>query len=130
MAGQNTWPPIDALLDPVIHVIEWFVEISEIRTHTVVATMAGGGVMENRIPFTEIEAWSRTSGNHPTAWEMGLLRLMDSAYVSAKIQKSNSSNVSSQQHQGLGDYCHGTKIENCRVFYGPQLETVCSTCPN
>lgn len=32
--------------------------------------------------------------------------------------------------QGVGDYCNGTSVDECRAQFGNALEQVCATCPN
>lgn len=86
-----------------------------------------GPVIYHPLPLVELEAWGRISGNRPTQWELQTLRSMDLACV----QGMNSTDQSSdRQHQALGEYCHGEKIDECRAMFGATLEQTCSTCPN
>ena len=127
MASQNTFPPTPDGCTPVAHIINWFAELSNRRTHTVIAGAMGGGVViHNAIPCMELESWGRITTNRPTAWEMSVLLAMDTAFVTEKSGKEGKGN----KHQGIGDYCHGDEVENCRKTFGEQLERVCATCPN
>jgi len=89
--------------------------------------MGAGGVIHNKLPHTELEAWGRITGNSPTPFEWSCIKAMDTAYVNAKSAKDNKSG---KQHQGLGDYCNGREVEKCRKTFGDQLERVCATCPS
>lgn len=102
----------------------WFADLSQSRTFTVTGM---GPVIYHPLPLVELEAWGRISGNRPTQWELQTLRSMDLACVEG-MNSAESDNGS--RHQGIGDYCHDEKVEQCRAIFGATLEQTCSTCPN
>jgi len=105
--------------------LAWFVELSTRRTWLVVAGMAGGAMIPAPIGFAEIEAWARLTDSRPSPWEVQTLLAMDEAWRAAHAGAK-----SGTQHQGLGEYCRGEHIEECRKQFGGGLERICSTCPN
>jgi len=88
--------------------------------------MGGGALIPAPISYTELEAWARLSASSPTPWEIGTLLAMDDAWRSAQAGKAEGT----AQHQGLGDYCRGERIDECRAMLGAALEQACRTCPN
>lgn len=88
--------------------------------------MGGGAMIPAPISYTELEAWARLTANRPNPWEIDTLLTMDDAWRSAHAGKSEGT----AQHQGLGDYCRGERVEECRAALGPGLEHACRTCPN
>ena len=60
---------------------QWYMEIAAAR--------GGSGFGPNPLSFTEIEAWSRLTGNRPGPWETGTLRAFDDAFF--RIREENDS---------------------------------------
>jgi hypothetical protein len=56
----------------------WFHEINGGRTC---------GMAANPLQFTEIEAWSRLTGNTPNPWEVSLLKRLDTAFLQVTAPK-------------------------------------------
>ena len=54
------------------YLLDWFFEISNVRHDC-----------EKRLQFSEIDAWSRLSGNNPTPYEFELITAMDEKFVEA-----------------------------------------------
>jgi predicted flavoprotein YhiN len=61
----------------VMHIWEWFIEISQART----ANVSLGGVTVNTISFSEIKAWSELMAVTVSPWEIALLRQLDNEFV-------------------------------------------------
>jgi len=113
------------------HLISWFNELSDSRRFTVVAGMSGGACIPEAISHQEMAAWSQITGNELTPWEGEALKEMDRSWRRAYGDKKGGTATSSgMQHQGLGEYCRGVDVEECRKQFGTQLETLCATCPN
>ena len=54
---------------PLAHVWGWFCELDQART--------GNGFGANPITFSELQAWSMLTGNHPRPHEIRLLQKLD-----------------------------------------------------
>lgn len=89
--------------------------------------MGGGALIPQPLACTEIEAWGRLTGHQPNPWEVQTLLAMDDAWRAAQAGGDKGGQA---QHQGLGDYCRGEKVQECRAQLGAALETACRTCPN
>ena len=50
-------------------------------------------------------------------------------YGERKSHKSGGT-APAMQHQGVGEYCGGAKVEQCRKMFGALLDRTCATCPN
>jgi hypothetical protein len=42
----------------------------------------------------------------------------------------NSGMAKSKRSLGIGEYCRGKDIDECRGMFGEGLEAVCATCPS
>ena len=82
-AGQ---PPDDISPIGADHLLEWFWRLS--------ARRSAGGFAPSPISFEAINAWSRLSGEAPEPWEVGVIELLDNAFLMAigEAQKSQSAN--------------------------------------
>lgn len=60
---------------PLEHLWEWFAELAAART--------GNGFGPNPISYAEIASWAALRCAAPSAWEVSLLRRMDSAWLMA-----------------------------------------------
>lgn len=111
----------------------WFVDLNQSRELIVIAGMGGGGCIPKPLVYQEIMAWAVMTRNTPSPWEVSALRAMDEAWRREYDRKSGTGSkpvTDGPQHQGLGDYCQGDKVDECRKQFGDQLEKVCATCPN
>lgn len=75
---------------------------------------------------SEIDAWSRLTDSRPSPWEVRTLLAMDQAWRNAHAGGKDTG----PRDQGLGDYCRGEHLEECRQQFGDGLEQICRTCPN
>jgi len=112
------------------HLVGWFTELNDSRRFTVVAGMSGGACIPKAISHQELLAWAQLSGTELTPWEVDALKEMDRSWRRAYGEKKGGSSSAGLQHQGLGDYCKGAEIEECRKVFGAQLDKICATCPN
>jgi len=92
--------------------------------------MAGGACIPKAISHTELASWSRNTGNEPSSWEVEALKEMDRSWRGAYGDKKGRPGAAEMQHQGLGEYCNGTEVDECRKLFGTQLDKLCATCPN
>lgn len=95
--------------------------------------MGGGGCTPKPLLYQEITAWAFMTRNNPSSWEVSALRAMDGAWRAEYDRKSGNGSqpaADGAQHQGLGDYCNGARVDECRKQFADQLEKVCATCPN
>jgi hypothetical protein len=51
------------------------------------AARTGGGMGQNPITYAELDAYNRTTGAALVAWEIGAVRALDDAYLSASLEK-------------------------------------------
>ena len=65
------------------YLLDWFWDLSQSRGST--------GFGPARLSFSEIEAWSRLTGNNLKPWELKAIRAMDAAYMrwAAERQKKS-----------------------------------------
>ncbi len=64
------------------HVWDWFLPISNRRTFR-----ADG--FPNRVPFSEVQAWTYLTGNVPSAREAALLFDLDDAFIEIAAEKDD-----------------------------------------
>lgn len=57
----------------LIHVWEWFLELSEVRQNY------GFGI--SKLTYTEIHSWSTLNDNYITPFEIGIIRKLDNEFV-------------------------------------------------
>lgn len=74
-------PELDGPAPPgsLLYLWGWFIEIASARTGT-----GFGGI--NPIPWSELDAWARLRGITPTYFEIGVLRRLDQALLSAHTE--------------------------------------------
>lgn len=122
------------MTNPVtVHLVEWFRELSDRRTWSISAGLAGGVIIPNPLPWGEIESWSSLTRNDPTPWEVKALTAMDTAWRAAYDPKGGkgSSASAAKKHQGLGEYCKGEYLERCLQQLGTKGRArACATCPD
>jgi len=60
------------LPESAAYILQWFYDLSSTRTV---------GMALNPISFTEIDAWSRLTGNKPSIWEVSAIKQLDTAFL-------------------------------------------------
>lgn len=114
----------------VAHVWRWFLELCRTRGKSaiVMSSMAGSQVINEpaAIAHTEIAAWAMLTGRRPSPWDVQQIGYMDSAYLRAY----GNGQGQVKEGQGIGEYCQGRDLEQCRKNFGDNLERICSTCPS
>lgn len=88
--------------------------------------MGGGALIPAPLSHTEIAAWAVLTDSRPSPWEVRTLLAMDKSWRAAHAGNKSSG----PRDQGLGDYCRGEHIEECRQQFGSGLEQICRTCPS
>lgn len=113
-----------------LRIWRWFLELARTRGKStiIVSSMAGSQVINEPAPFayTEIAAWAMTTGRHPSPWEIQQIIYMDAAWLAAY----GNGKGQAKQGQGLGEYCKGKDLAECRQQFGDALPRICSTCPS
>ena len=78
----------------VEHVWRWFWELASARS--------GSGFGGNPISYVDIAAWSRLTDQHPTPWEVTLIRRVDSAVLAVQAKESN---PKTREQGKKGEWC-------------------------
>lgn len=115
---------------PLPHVANWFSQLSQRRSYTIIAGMGGGAMIPNAISYTELDAWMRITGNHVEPFLIEIITAMDLHYMAEINRKNSKSSGTGRRFQSLGEYCNGERVEECRKVFGESLEQICSTCPD
>lgn len=77
--GRKKKPKGPTLPAGVVHLWNAFAQLSAART--------GNGFGPNPIPYSEIDAYSRLTGQAFLPWEVDAIRALDDAYVTAAAEK-------------------------------------------